>query len=750
MKTLLFSIAILFSCFCFSTPEYKGGIKGTVSDKINYAPLIGASVLLTENNTGTITNATGNFKITSVPSGKYSLQIFYLGYTPVKINVEIGDEMIDLNVTLNRQNINLKEVVIKATDVNDIHLIQSIDIRNYPVNSSQDLLKIVPGLNIAQHAGGGKSEQMFLRGFDLDHGTDISINVDNMPVNMLSHAHGQGYTDLHFVIPETVDKIIVNKGPHSAHYGNLATAGSVHLLTKTKIDNSLLKLEVGNYGTIRSLMLLDLIPNEKKESESFYIASEYVYREGYFDLPQNFNRLNIFSKYSKRLSPKSLINVSASVFNSRWRASGQIPERAVEAGLISRFGAIDEFEGGNTSRYNLQLEWIKIFNGLSSLKQNMYISNYNFNLFSNFTFFASDSINGDRIKQAENRMIYGYKAVYDNNYEVVGKNIKFELAGGVRIDDIDNLELSSVKDRSEILSYKALGDASLVNYYAFTTHSFEICKKLKVTAAMRFDNYLSYYKDFINEKEETQHNSALLSPKLSFYYHLNDNSLVFIKSSVGHHTNDVRSINNNSSLPYIPKAYGVDAGSEFKIGDRFYFVMTLWTLIMEDELVYVGDEAIVESSGRTERKGVELSMRSTITKSISIDNEINYTHARGDGTEGNNYVPLAPVWSSDGGITYNDGKHFRSSLRYRWMADRPANEDNSLIAKGHFLADVLIAYNFSKWEVGTVVENIFNVDWYETQFETTSQLKNETEPVSEIHFTPGTPVFIKGFVTYSF
>ena len=295
----------------------------------------------------------GKFIFENVSIGD-SLQFFHISYKSKLLVVR--DLKTPLNVVLYTNAINLNEVVI-SPKINALHLITDIDIQSNPVNSSQDILRKVPGLFIGQHAGGGKAEQMFLRGFDIDHGTDINVTVDGLPVNMVSHAHGQGYADLHFVIPETIDKIDFGKGPYYENKGNFNTAGYVNFMTKRRLENSSIKLEIGQFDTYRLLGMFNLLENNNQNA---YVATEFLATDGPFESPQNFNRINIFGKYTGIISNTDRVGITASYFTSKWDASGQIPQRAVDSGEISRFGAIDDTEGGNTSRINLLINYDKI------------------------------------------------------------------------------------------------------------------------------------------------------------------------------------------------------------------------------------------------------------------------------------------------------------------------------------------------------------------------------------------------------
>ena len=283
-----------------------------------------------------------------------TLQTWHLSYETERIIYSPAQA--EINLVLEPKSISLEEIIVSPSS-NGLNLISNIDIKTSPINSSQDLLKQVPGLFISQHAGGGKAEQIFLRGFDIDHGTDVNITVDGMPVNMVSHAHGQGYTDLHFLIPETVDEIDFGKGPYYSDQGNFNTAGYVDFKTKDKLDNSLFGIDIGDFNTFRTIGMFDLLGNSERQNA--YIATEYIATDGPFESSQNFNRFNVMGKYNVEMDGGDRLSVIFSRFQSEWDASGQIPQRLVDAGTITRFGAVDDTEGGSTSRTNAAVSYSK-------------------------------------------------------------------------------------------------------------------------------------------------------------------------------------------------------------------------------------------------------------------------------------------------------------------------------------------------------------------------------------------------------
>lgn len=629
--------------------------------------------------------------------------------------------------------------------------ITTLDIHTRPVINSQEVLRLIPGLFIGQHAGGGKAEQLFLRGFDVDHGTDVAISVDGMPVNMVSHAHGQGYADLHFVIPELIDRVSFTKGPYYAETGNFNTAGAVQFKTKQFLDQNFLKTEAGQFGTLRTVAGLNLL-NEKQRQKgrNLVAATEISYSRGYFDAPQDFSRLNGLINYTDRLGAKNRLRILASGFSSQWDASGQIPLRSVNSGDIGFFGAIDPTEGGNTSRYNALIGIDTDLGNGQKISQQISYSRYAFELYSNFTFFLLDSVNGDQIRQKEARNLLSYKALYQKNYSISGVEMRTDAGIQIRGDQVLSNELSNTTNRSITRSRVQLGDINELNAGLHINHFAYLSSRLEACLGVRLDQFNNTYKDAL--QNSTQHASASQwSPSLRLNYKINPNSKIYVQAGQGFHSNDTRVVVQQRGREILPPARGADLGTQLKLGQFAYLQAALWYLWLGQEFVYVGDAGIVEPSGQTERKGVDLSLRLELSPGWFLDVDANYSHARALGQpSGKNRIPLAPVFTSIGGVTYRSKSGFGGSLRYRYFGDRPANEDNSTVAKGYFVSDLLLHYTKKRFELGVNIQNITNVKWKETQFETESRLRQETTPVSEIHFTPGTPFFARIYATLFF
>lgn len=752
MKTIL-SLLIFVSINLSQSFCQLITINGQLIDFATHEFIIGAHVALDNGAQVAITNSTGQFRFASITSEKHELAIEYIGYESHTMSIDASDgENQTLSISLQPAAFQLEAIQVTAEPEIQTESISAVDIQLRSINTSQDVLRMVPGLFIAQHAGGGKSEQIFLRGFDIDHGTDIAVTTDNMPVNMVSHAHGQGYADLHYLIPETVDKIHFGKGPFHTHTGNLGTAGYVGFQTLNMLQENTISFQVGQFNSYRGLALINLLqPTEKHQSQRAYIAGEYFTSDGYFDSPQNFKRANVFAKYNSTLGHGNYLTASVSTFSSQWDASGQIPERAVESGMISFFGAIDNTEGGKTSRSNVNLQLSSTLNQNSLIKNQVFYSKYDFELYSNFTFFLEDSINGDQIRQKDDRNLFGYNGSYLRDDVFLNLGWQTEVGLLYRQDFSEDNELSHTVNKTTTLEQLALGDVNEMNLGLFFNETVRVSTWLTINAGLRIDHFRFHYKDHLEGDISKTENNQVVSPKLNAYAKISDKVQLFGSIGYGFHSNDTRVVVVQPLAETLPRALGIDVGALWKPVPRLLLTGTLWHLDLEQEFVYVGDAAIVEPSGRTRRLGFEFSGRWQLLEWLYADVDLNFTHAVSrDDPEGMNYIPLAPLFSTIGGLTVQTKNNWSGSIRYRNLGERPANEDKSVIAEGYTVFDVLVKHRIKRFEFGINIDNVFDVRWKEAQFDTESRLKDEPAPVSEIHFTGGTPFAIKAHVSYHF
>ncbi len=743
--------------FLVCTAHAQTIIKGKVIDAITQQPLEGITVMLLPEKKAAVTDQLGCFQLKRNKDTNNILQVSGIGYL-TKI-ISLTDLIAAAySIALETRMVELKEITVAAHAGDQYKIISKTDIAMRAINNSQEVLRIIPGIVIGQHQGGGKAEQIFLRGFDADHGTDFREDVDGLPINMVSHAHGQGFADSHFIIPETIESVDFKKGPYTAAKGDFNTTGFVDYNTRNALTGNLVKLEGGQFNTFRALGMFNLLnADAKMKQQSWYLASEYRYSDAYFDNPQHFKRFNLFTKYNGKISKQSYLSVSATSFWSKWDASGQVPDRAVVKGLIGFYGAIDPFEGGLTYRTNGNVQLLTSFDNGDFLKNQFYYSNSHFDLHTNFTFFLVDTVNGDEIRQKEARNLMGYNTSYNHIAYLGNSKLSTEAGLQLRYDIINNTELSHTIDRYTLLNRIKLGDIKELSVSPYVSETIKFNEYFSINAGLRFDQYYHQYNNKLGTDTTLQgigHYKATahaISPKLNFYYHVNEGLQFYLTTGRGFHSNDTRAVVVRHGYQVLPTADGVDLGTVFKPAKNIIINAALWYIYLQQEFVYSGDGGDVNFNGKTRRVGFDFSGRFEPVKSLYFDLDLNYAHGRTvDNPKGQNYLPLAPVWTSSAGITYSKKNGFNGSFRYRYVGDRPANQDYSLKAVGYFITDAVLNYTKTRYEIGLMINNVFNTKWKETQFDTITRLKGEAAPVEEVCYTAGTPFAAKLSVTLKF
>jgi hypothetical protein len=719
---------------------------GTLADSVTHGAISGATVVLSSGNQKGTTDESGRFIFRKVSSSIDLISFSMVGYS--KVSLPLKGFINGTHIYLNPSTSQLSDVIISSGTINPFKTISETDIKMRGLSNSQEALRIVPGLFIGQHQGGGKAEQIFLRGFDNDHGTDINMSVDGMPINMISHAHGQGYADSHFIIPETIESTNYQKGMYSAEKGDLAVTGFVNFNTVNSIGKNIIRAEAGQFDTYRILAMVNILGNKAVSPNQFwYAASEYRYSNSYFENPQHFRRFNFFTKYHGKLDENNWLTLSVSSLSSNWKASGQIPESALRQGAIGFYGALDANEGGATARTNVNAELKTVLSARSLLKNQLYYSHYTFDLHSNFSYYLVDTVNGDEIRQREARNLVGYngRLVHDDFWG--NTRLTTETGVNIRLDATKGTSLFHTADNFTVLDSLKYGDITELGAGAYFNEEFRFNQRFILSAGIRYDRF--YYKYDNKLESDSSFNGKgvytaannTLSPKIKFSYRHNRDLQFYLLLGKGFHSNDARVVVAQHGRSTLPSAYGSDLGAIIKPLRNLLISAAVWYSYLQKEYVYAGDGGSVEFSGRTRRAGFDFSGRYQPITFLYLDADLNYAHGRAvDAQSGRNFIPLAPNWTSTGGVTYIAKNGLNGSLRYRWMGQRPANKDNSLLAEGYFVNDLVLNYTKRRYEAGLTVNNLFNVRWKETQFATVTRLKGEA-PVDGITFTPGTKIF---------
>ena len=614
-------------------------------------------------------------------------------------------------------------------------LIPGQDFELLPHGRPADVLRLVPGLIMSQHQGGGKAEQYMLRGFDADHGTDVALFVDGMPVNLRSHAHGQGYADLHFLIPETIKQVDAFKSPYYVEYGDFATAGAIDFVTLDTVPENLVEAAGGSFGTQRYLTLLS--PTRDRVKTLF--ALEAYTSDGPFDRPQDYKRLNAFAKASATLGDGVDGSIWASYLRSSWFGSGQIPARAVRAGLIDRFGSIDNSEGGRTERasVNGQLRFKPSEADLLTVRA--WGQYYSLDLFSNFTFFLDDPANGDGIKQTDrDRLVGGLDTRYEHRGTVLGVPVQ-SMAGVQYRVDRSRVILGTQADRHLLARTQ---DVSFVEQSVSPMVKLDLAPLpwLRVVTGARGDIFHYDVRNNLTDSAERldgNQTRAVPSVKANLVLGPWHQTEFFANFGTGFHSNDARAVILDPRLPALPQARGYELGVRSKILPRVEVSATYWALDLKSELVFAGDDGTTEARGPSHRQGWEVTTRIRLLDWLTWSGNVTLTDSAFDNGQA---IPLAPRMTARADLTARLPWGLSASAAMRYVSNRYADESRQQIARGYTLLDLSARYRYKNLEAFLSVENLANAEWREAQFFFESRLPGEPAGgVPDIHYTPGNP-----------
>ncbi len=634
-----------------------------------------------------------------------------------------------------------------------------------------DVLMVTPGLYVVQHAGGGKANQYFLRGFDADHGTDVALSVDGVPVNMVSHGHGQGYADLNWLIPEVVETIEVSKGPYDASHGDFATAGAVNLVTREGFEAHRVSVGGGMFGTYRTLLVTSpTIPGWKP-----FVAVELHGTDGPFDRPERLQRFGLFGKVSRELEGGSSLSLAATGYGAGWNASGQIPLRELRRGDLDRFGTVDETEGGNSERYSLYGSWRARGAAGDEMELLAYAASYRLSLFSNFTFFRRDRVNGDQIEQQDRRTLFGVAGRWRRQRLIGATVFDTTLGFRTRTDRIENgLYRDRERERMATVVDASIDEASLGVH---AQEEIVWTPWLRTVVGGRVDRVDFRVDDRLEDlsTQETRTSGVaqktLLSPKASAILSPLRDTDLFLNVGTGFHSNDARGVvRGQDAVTPLTRAIGYELGARTRLLDRVDLAAALFRIDLDSEIVWVGDEGVTEASGATRRDGVEIEARARLLPWLFADADANFVRAEFTRNPGNaDAVALAPTRLVSGGISARHPAGWYGRLGALHIGDRPATEDRFLTAEGFTRVDLSAGYRRGRWEVSTSVQNLTNTEWREAQFATVSRLADEEtaadcppgtraradgggafDGCEDLHFTPGAPINVQATATLHF
>jgi outer membrane receptor protein involved in Fe transport len=629
-----------------------------------------------------------------------------------------------------------------------------------------DLARSVPGMFVVQHAGGGKANQYFLRGFDADHGTDIALSVDGVPVNMVSHGHGQGYADLNWIIPELIDTVDVRKGTYDPRYGDFATAGAIDFQTGRELPQNQVKVEGGMFHSYRALAL---VGSEWGELE-LTGAAEVLGTDGPFERSEDLKRINLFARAAGKLREGEL-SLTLTGYLSGWNASGQIPERAVNAGTLGRFGYIDPYEGGQSTRHNAYLRYKTDPEAAQRWDVLAYASLYSFSLYSDFTFFRDDPSQGDMIHQRDDRALEGFKLRYERDQKLGAIDSSWRFGVELRHDKIANgLERAPKREASTQRVDASIGESAAS---AYLESEIAWLRWLRTNIGVRGDAFGFAVRDGLEDRTTLGTRTSgdqlatRVSPKASLTVSPISWLSLYANYGLGFHSNDARGV--VRGVTPLTRADGYEAGFSLRMLERIKLRLALFRIDLNSELVWVGDEGTTEASGRTRRQGLETDLHVDVLPWLWADVALTLSSAKfRDEPRSANKVPLAPRQLLTGRLTalHPRGPFARLSLFY--IGERAANQDGSILADGFTKLDLSAGYHHERFELALALENVLNTQWRESQFATVSRLPSETSAAScqngsqpvvtngsfvgcdDLHFTPGAPIALRASASLYF
>jgi hypothetical protein len=623
------------------------------------------------------------------------------------------------------------------------------DLALRPLLRPGEIVEAVPGVIVTQHSGAGKANQYFVRGFNLDHGTDLAVSVDGAPVNLPSHAHGQGYADLNFVIPELVESVAFKKGPYYADVGDFGSAGAFDIRTYDRLPSGLVRLEGGQGGYARAV----LADNAAIASGNLVYALEYEHDDGPWTRPDGENKLDGVARYTQGDAANGF-TLSASAYHNAWRATDQIPVRAIAEGLIGRFGAVDPTDAGATDREALSADW-RWGDEVSSSHVRVYGVRDQLDLFSDFTYFLDDPVHGDQIEQQDRRWVFGGEATHAWSASLFGRPSRTTVGVQVRNDDIDNgLYHTQARARLGAVDVSAIAETSLA---PFVDNQTRWADWFRTDAGLRADGYSMDVRNIVGGASGHAQ-ASLLSPKLSLIFGPWDRTEIYLDGGYGFHSNDARGVVSPvTSATALPRSVGAEVGVRTSAIPGLQSSVSLWLLDLSSELVWNGDAGGNTPSGPTRRYGIELANFYAPTRWLTIDADYAWSHARFTDREPDGaFVPEALVSTFDGGIAVHDlpgwARGWSGGLRLRYFGPRPLTQDGSVSSRASTLVYADLGYAVSPaWSLGLSVFNLLGAKVSDIDYYYVSRLPGEPlSGVAGIHTHPAEPRAVRVSLTRRF
>ena len=628
-------------------------------------------------------------------------------------------------------------------------------IESWPLLRSGTLLELIPGMAVTQHSGAGKANQYFLRGFNLDHGTDFATWVAGMPVNLRTHGHGQGYTDLNFIIPELISSVDYWKGPYYAHIGDFASAGGAKMFYADGLNENLALGTLGDFGYRRAL----LAGSPAAGPGRLTYGLEFVHADGPWQVQTNLNKWNGVLRWSLPLRDGRL-GLTAMGNSSTWTATDQVPQRAIDSGLIGRFGTLDASNGGSSSRYSVSADYAAPLAG-GDFQSTAYWFKYRLNLYSNFTLYLNDPVNGDQFEQADDRNVYGWTGEWVRRLQLFDRPSSLALGYELRQDRIQPVGLYATRER-ERLSTTREDDVVESSAGIYASNDTQWTDRFRSIVGLRYDRYRFDVNSLSEPLNSGTANAGIWSPKLSLVFGPWARTEYFVNAGFGFHSNDARGVTIkvdpasgdpvDAATPLV-RSKGAELGLRTEWIPNLQSSLSLWYLTLDSELVFIGDAGNTEAGRPSRRYGGEWSNRWRALPWMLVDLDLAWNHARftEDAPEGN-YVPGAPDWVVAAGVSVPRYGPWSGALFMRYIGSYPLTEDNSVRSDAQTVFDAQVGYELARNLLLRLdVFNLFNTETNDISYYYTSRLPGEPpQGVDDRHVHPGEPRSFRVSLSYRF
>ncbi len=763
-----FALITFISMTSAALAQGGGAVSGTVSDESG-GVIPGVSVTLTPTGGAeieTVTGGAGEYRFDNVPAGQAELEFRLINFgtvrraltftpaVPITANAVMQIAMsADIVITAPRTFRNLAELenpaenLVGVASAGSEGAITAAQLAVRPVNRATEVLETVPGMIISQHSGEGKANQYYLRGFNLDHGFDFAQTIAGIPVNMPTHAHAQGYADANFLIPELVSGVQFRKGPYYAENGDFSSAGSANINYFNSLDRPIVSLTGGSFDYGRFLGAA----SPSVGAGNMLMAFEWERDNGPWVSPNSKDKFNGVVRYSQG-NARDGFSATFLGFENHWHSTDQIPQRAIDAGLISRFGFIEETDGGETHRYVGVVDWQRSGTD-NSTRVTAFGQNYGVQLFHNFTYFLNDPVNGDQFEQFEERWTSGAKVTHRRLMHVGERHLENAFGVDVRNDSVGGpLGLYLTRATERLTTIRA-DEADQTSVGVFAETEIEWNRRLRTTFGLRGDIYHWNVESNIPENSG-QESSGIISPKVSAAFGPWGGTEFYANWGLGYHSNSALGITLNvdpfsgepaDRSPNFSRAMGTEFGVRTVALRGVQTTVTGWYLDFDSELFYVGDSGSTEVGPASRRTGIEITNYIYPNRWLALDLDLSLSKARFlDLPEGEDFIPGSLNRVISAGIAFNPPEGVSSGpfagLRLRHFGPRPLIEDNSIQSRSTSIINGEVGYKFSE-RIRLIVEgfNLFDAEVSDIDYFFESRLRDEPEPVEDLHFHAAIP-----------